>query len=153
MASDYCLVIIKTLTYIFEEHRKLANALCEIKEMFYLLKQGRHTSLQCYHELFLGQVEVLEEVGVTIPDESLTESITAANGRAGAPIEEDWMAAHEQALAIHFIHGANDAHKTYLTHLQNSFLHGSNYYPSTVHEAYNILQRREPKQGRDNEHR
>jgi hypothetical protein len=81
------LTIIKTLTYTFEERRKLADALCEIKEMFYSFKQGKHTSLQCYHELFLGQVEVLEEVSVTIPDESLTESIAAANGRAGAPIE------------------------------------------------------------------
>lgn len=35
-------------------------------------------SLQCYHELFLGQVEVLEEVGITVPDESLVESIAMA---------------------------------------------------------------------------
>jgi hypothetical protein len=140
------LTIIKTLTYTFEERRKLADALCEIKEMFYSLRQGKHTSLQRYHELFLGQVEVLEEVGVTIPDESLVESIAAANGRAGAPEEADWTAAREQALAIRFIRGANDSHKTYLTHLRNSFLDGSDYYPSTLHEAYNILQRREPHQ-------
>jgi hypothetical protein len=97
------LVIIKTLTYTFEERRKLADALCEIKEMFYSFSQGKHTSLQRYHELFLGQVDVLEEVGVTIADESLTESIAAMNGRAGAPIAEDWTAAREQALAIRFI--------------------------------------------------
>jgi hypothetical protein len=63
------LTIIKTLTYTFEERRKLADALCEIKEMFYSFRQGQHTSLQRYHELFLGQVEVLEEVCVIIPDE------------------------------------------------------------------------------------
>ena len=40
------LVIIKTLTYTFEERRKLADALCEIKEMFYSFRQGKHTSLQ-----------------------------------------------------------------------------------------------------------
>ena len=85
---------------------------------------------------------------MTIADESLTESIAAMNGRAGAPIAEDWMAAREQALAIRFIRGANDAHKAYLTHLRNSFLDGSDYYyPSTVHEAYNILQRCEPEGG------
>jgi hypothetical protein len=115
--------------------------------MFYSLRQGKHTSLQRYHELFLGQVKVLEEVGVTIPDESLVESIAAANGRAGAPDEADWTAAREQALAIRFIRGANDSHKTYLTHLRNSFLDGTDYYPSTLHEAYNILQRREPEGG------
>jgi hypothetical protein len=121
------LTIIKMLTYTFEERRKLADALCEIKEMFYSLHQGKHTSLQQYHELFLGPVEVLEEVGVTIPDESLVESIATANGRAGAPEEADWTAPRKQALAIQFIRGANDSHKTYLTHLWNSFLDGSNY--------------------------
>jgi hypothetical protein len=44
------LIIIKTLTYTFEERRKLADALCEIKEMFYSFRQGKHTSLQRYHE-------------------------------------------------------------------------------------------------------
>jgi hypothetical protein len=111
------LLIIKTLTYTFEESRKLADALCEIKEMFYSFRQGKHTLLQQYHELFLGQVEVLEEVGVTIPDESLVELMAATNGRAGAPEEGDWAAAREQALAIRFIRGANATHKVYLRHL------------------------------------
>jgi hypothetical protein len=43
-------------------------------------------------------VEVLEEVGVTIADESLVDSIAEANGRAGAPEEADWSAAREQPL-------------------------------------------------------
>jgi hypothetical protein len=88
------------LTYTFEEHHKLADALCEIKEMFYSLRQGRHASLQWYHKFFLSQVEVLEEVSVTIPDESLAESTTTANGRAGAAKEADWTAARKQTLAI-----------------------------------------------------
>jgi hypothetical protein len=139
------LMIIKMLTYTFEEHRKLADA---IKEMFYSLHQGRHTSLQWYHELFLGQVEVLKEVGVMIPDESLAELIAAANGgRAGAPKETDWTAARKQALAIQFIPGANDSHKAYLTNIWNSFLGGSDYYPSTLHVAYIILHHREPEGG------
>jgi hypothetical protein len=141
------LKIIKTLTYTFEERRNLADALCDIKEMFYSFKQGKHMSLQRYHELFLGQVEVLDEVGITIPDESLIELIAAAKGRAGAPTDSDKADAREQALAIRFIRGANATHKAYLTHLRNSYLDGSNYYPSTLHEAYNILQRREPDGG------
>jgi hypothetical protein len=120
----------------------------EIKEMFYSFQQGKHTSLQCYHKVFLGQVEVIEQVGMTIADESLVESIVALNGRAGAPEEADWTAACEQALAIHFVCGANAMHKAYLTHLRNSFLDGSNYYPKTLHEAYNILhQCHEPEGG------
>jgi hypothetical protein len=144
------LLIIKTLTYTFEERRKLADALCEINEMFYSFRQGKHTSLQRYHELSLGQVEVLEEVGVTMPNESLVESIAATNGRAGAPKEGDWAAAREQALAIQFIPWANAMYKVYLRNLQNSFLDGSDYYLTTLHEAYNILQRRKPEVGLTN---
>ena len=119
------LKIIKTLTYTFEERRKLADALCEIKEMFYSFRQGKHMSLQQYHDLFQGQVAVLDEVGVTIHDDSLVESVAAANGRAGAPEEADYIAAREQALAIRFIHRTNAKYKAYLTHLRNSFLDGS----------------------------
>jgi hypothetical protein len=80
--------------------------------------------------------------------ESLVESVAAANGRAGAPDVTDWTAAREQAVAIRFIRGANATHKVYLTHLRNSYLgDGSDIYPSTLHEAYNILQRREPEGG------
>ena len=74
------LLIIKTLTYTFEEWCKLADALCDIKEMFYSFWQGKHTSLQRYYKLFLGQVKVCEEVGVMIMDESLVESIVELNG-------------------------------------------------------------------------
>ena len=74
------LLIIKTLTYTFEEWHKLANALCDIKKMFYSFCQGKHKSLQRYYELFLGQVKVCEEVGVTIADKNLVQSITESNG-------------------------------------------------------------------------
>jgi hypothetical protein len=73
--------------------------------------------------------------------------VAAANGRAGAPEEADHIAAREQALAICFIRGTNAKYKAYLTHLRNSFLDGSDYYPTSVHTAYNILQRRESEGG------
>jgi hypothetical protein len=118
--------------------------------MFYSFCQGKHTSLvQWYHELFLGQVKVLEEVGVkALADKGLIKSIAAANGRAGAPMKANCAVAREQMLAIQFICGTNATHKAYLTHLRNSFLDGSDYYdPTSVHEAYNILQRHEPEVG------
>ena len=74
------LCIIKTLTYTFEERRKLSDALAEVKEQFYTFKQGKKMSLQWYHELFLGQVEVLDKVGITIADESLVTAIANVNG-------------------------------------------------------------------------
>ena len=110
-------MIIKTLTYTFEEQRKLADTLCDIEEMFYSFRQGKHMTLQRYYKLFLGQVEVCEE-GVTIADESsLVESIAESNSRARALKDMDLEAACEQALVICFIHGANNNHKTYLMHL------------------------------------
>jgi hypothetical protein len=90
---------------------------------------------------------VIEEVGVTIADESLVLSIAAERGRAGAPNNADRAEARDQALAIRFIRGANENHKGYLTHLRNSYLDGTDYYPATLHEAYHILQRREPEGG------
>ena len=50
-------------------------------------------------------------------DKSLVESIAESNGQAGVPEDTDYETAHEQALAIQFIHGANDKHKGNLTHL------------------------------------
>jgi hypothetical protein len=55
------LQIIKQLTYSFEERRFLAEALMDVKENFFGFRQGRYMSLQCYHELFLAQVQVLEK--------------------------------------------------------------------------------------------
>ena len=44
------LVIIKTLLHTFEERRKLSDAICDVKEKFYAMKQGHNMSLQKYHE-------------------------------------------------------------------------------------------------------
>jgi hypothetical protein len=44
---------------------------------------------------------------------------------------------------MRFIRGANSNYKSYLTHLCNSYLDGNDIYPTTLHEAYNILQQRE----------
>ena len=42
--------IIKQLTHSFEDRRKLADALCEVKEGYYRMRQGEHETLQDYHE-------------------------------------------------------------------------------------------------------
>ena len=139
------LILIKELIYTFEERRKLSDALCDIKENFYTFKQGKHMTLQRYHELFMSQVEVMEQVGITVEDESLVESIAASNLRE-IPNEMDRAAAREQALAIRFIRGTNEKCKGYLTHLRNSFLEQNDNYPATLHQSYNILQRREMEQ-------
>ena len=134
------LVIIRSLIHTFEENWKLSDAILDMKEKFYKFYQGWHMTLEQYHELFLAQVEVLDEVGITIEDEALVEEVAAENGRV-EPNDEDRREARDQELAIRFIRGTNMQHKGYLRHLQNSYLDSTDNYPRTVHEAYNILRR------------
>jgi hypothetical protein len=145
MAGVALLQIIKRLTYSFEEHRMLVGTLTNIKENFYGFRQGRYMSLQRYHELFLAQVQVLDEVGVTIADEALVNHVAVMNGnvREGGeakPDDADRASARELSLAMQFFRRANSNYKAYLTHLRNSYLDGNNIYPATLHEAYNLLQ-------------
>ena len=46
------LVIIQSLIHTFEENRKLNDAIMDVKENFYKFYQGRHMTLEWYHELF-----------------------------------------------------------------------------------------------------
>ena len=52
--------------------------------------------LEKYHKLFQAQVQVLDEVGVTIEDESLVVSIMVENSRE-VPNKNDQMTAKNQA--------------------------------------------------------
>ena len=98
--------------------------------------------LECYHELFLAQVEVLDEVGITVGDDTLVTEVVQQNGRE-VPNDDDHTEARSQELAIWFIRRTNINHKGYLCHLRNSYLDQCDNYPRTVHEAYNILRQRE----------
>ena len=136
------LTLIHSLLHTFEEHRKLADSLSDVKMAFYKLRQGMYMKLERYHEIFLAQVEVLDEVGVTIPDTALIQQVVEQHGW-GIPMAADWAEAKQIALEIQFIKGTNASHKPYLSHSRNSYLDGLDVYPNTVQEAYNILQRRE----------
>ena len=104
------LTIIKAVTYTFEEQRKLADTLTDVKETFCSMRQGRNQSLQWYHELFTSQVEVMESVGCSIADKSLVNEVTAKDGRAGRATTDDIKTAKQQTLAIRFLRGANAQH-------------------------------------------
>ena len=75
--------------------------------------QGRHMTLERYHELFLAQVEVLDEVGITIEDDALVMEVGEQNGRV-VPNDDDRIEARNQELTIRFIRGMNLQHKGYL---------------------------------------
>ena len=136
-------IIIKNLLHMFEECRNLSDVLSDVKERYYSTKQGERQSFQEYYKRFTTQVEVLEQVGVTIEDASLVEQIAADNNRAGAPTPADRTEARDKAIVARFIRGANSRFNGYRYHLRNSFLDGSDHYPGTLHEAYNIMVRRE----------
>jgi hypothetical protein len=137
------LELIKSLLHTFEEHRNLNDALAEVKEYFYTLKQGERQTLQEYYEKFTAHMEVIDQVGVTIEDQSMINKIATDNLREGTPNDEDQAEARARAMATRFVRGANSHFNGYRDHLQNSFLDGQDYYPTSVQEAYNIMARRE----------
>ena len=59
----------------------------------------RYMTLEQYHELFLPQVEVLDEVGITVEDDALVMEVAEQNGRA-MPNNDDCSEARSQELAI-----------------------------------------------------
>ena len=136
------LILIRSLLHSFEERRKLADGLSDVKMAFYKLRQGKYMKLERYHKLFLAQVDVMNEVGVTTPNTALIQHVAEQHGR-GVPTAADREEAKQITLTIQFIKGTNASHKPYLSHLRNSYLDGLDVYPNTVQEAYNILQRRE----------
>ena len=75
------LVLICSLLHTFEERRKLADSLSDVKMAFYKLCQGKYMKLECYHEIFLAQVEVSDKVGVTITDTALVQHVAKQHGR------------------------------------------------------------------------
>ena len=59
----------------------MSDTLADVKESFYKFYNGKNMELEKYHELFQAQVEVLKEVGITIEDDSLANSIAQENSR------------------------------------------------------------------------
>ena len=82
------LILIRSLLHTFEERRKLPDGLLDVKMAIYKLRQGKYIKLERYHEIFLAQVEVLDEVGVTIPDTALMQQVAEQHGR-GVPMAAD----------------------------------------------------------------
>ena len=98
------LVLIHSLLHTSEEQCKLADGLSDVKMAFYKLRQGKYMKLERYHEIFLAQVEVLDEVGVTVADTALIQNVAEQHGR-GVPIAADHKEAKQIALTIQFIKG------------------------------------------------
>ena len=104
------------------------------------MRQGKNESLQDCHERFKSHVAMMEEVGAAIASEGLISKVTALTGRL-VMTTRDLSEAKNQAITIQFIWGTNKHHQVYLKELRNQFLNQQDISLSTLHEAYNILQR------------
>ena len=100
------LILICYLLHTFEECQKLADGLSDLKMAFYKLRQGKYIKLEHYHEIFLAQVEVLDEVGVTVADMALVQHVAQQHGR-DEPVAADHEEAKQIALSIQFFKGTN----------------------------------------------
>jgi hypothetical protein len=133
--------LIKTITYTYEERCYPSEALLDVKEEFYSLRQGKFEPLQRYYERFMNQVSVMDEIGVTYVDEAQVKVVAAANNRAGNPDDDDRLEGMNRTLAARFIRGANKKADAYRGELRNSYLNGNDDYPTSLTQAYNIMQR------------
>jgi hypothetical protein len=125
--------LIKELTNSFEERRKLSDTLSNIKERFYKFKQNKSLSLQRYHALFVAQVEVMEQVRITIEDEGHVQSIVTVN--PGMVRNENDNSEEKKSLTAQFIRGTDKTYRGYPMHLRSSFLDQDDSYPQTLQQA------------------
>jgi hypothetical protein len=136
------LSLIKQLTHTFEEQVFLPDATASVIRDFYGMQQRKSESLQAYHDRYLAHVQVLEEVGVSIVPSTVVDFVAGKNGRIGFETSADVAEANELYLATCFLQSVGPKFTSYLRHLRDGFLDGQNLYPSTLQQAYNILQRR-----------
>ena len=74
------LQIIKQLTYSFKDCKKFSDALCDIKEGFYWMRQGEYESKQDFYKWFKNHVAMMDEVGAIFADDSLVGQVAMMNG-------------------------------------------------------------------------
>ena len=101
----------------------LAESYCEIKEMWFAMKQGCNQSVQKWHDRVRSGVNVLKDLNIKVANEAIVHQVATVNGRAGAPIQADHDAAEECSYAVRFI---RQSHFTdYKRHLKNTMLEGA----------------------------
>jgi hypothetical protein len=136
------MTIIKELSHTYEGHNKVDDQVHDVLKKFYSRTQGARESLQKYYEGTVAFVESIKSMGISLSQELVVTDNARSNEREAAT-EEDRHAATERAIAMAFISGASGKYAEYHKHLRNCHLDGHDNYPKTIHEAYNILQRRE----------
>ena len=92
-------------------------------------------SVHKYHKKFQALVQVLDNLGCTLPDKVLIEECASGGTIRDSHIQD----AKEQTLAMVFIKNSNRDFAAYRDHLKARFLEGTDVYPKTLAKAFSIL--------------
>jgi Reverse transcriptase (RNA-dependent DNA polymerase)/Zinc knuckle len=148
MACDglWLLQAIKSITYNFESLKSPFQSLHESQRRLMNCTQGKHVTTQMYLEQFKNIVDVLTSPGGEIGLSKLARKAVAdeydydINNMSGvekAIVEKETL---ERYLAMSFILGADKLrYGRLIENLENDYLQGTDKFPETVTDAYNLL--------------
>ena len=140
------LQMIKGIAYRFESQSNIYLALDEAKCSFYTYYQGHDESNATYLSKFKDIIQVIEHYGGNIGDDEVlvAEELKKLKLDSKVTTSSDLSAATETAKqkshAIAFLKRA-DKHRYGIltTDLANLYSRGTDQYPTTITEAYNML--------------
>ena len=146
--------IVRRAVFAFDDGVKNIETFWEVLQDLINLERGGKTLAQ-YNEQFDALVKVLEAEQWSIIPAGLLEQVATANGRAGAPNDNDREEARQRILAVLFVKnsakgtGGGKSHQ-YHEHLKRAFIDGDDNYPPTVAEAHARVQHHETQLGQSN---
>jgi hypothetical protein len=117
----------------------------ETKADLYALKQGRDCD-QAYQINFMNTVQVIEQCGASLGEDTLTRTIVCkhlgfrANTTTATEVTDITKKVREYTLGTAMILGADpDRYISMIRGLNNASLAGRDEWPKTITESYNYL--------------
>ena len=155
---------IKGISYKFESQKNIYVALDMAKSTFYSSRQTQNETNASYMTRFKDSIAVIEHYGGSIgDDEALVEEETkrllarTKTKPDQAQLDACTARAKNKAHAIAFLRRADlTRYSALLTDLENQYTRGTDQYPTTVTDTYNLLVNYKkpttpaPQRGRDN---
>ena len=111
-------------------------------------KQKQGESLHDYYKEMVLLGELAESAGVELENQAIAMEI-AKRAKRSKPNQSDLEQSAKVLLARLYINGTQSS--GYCDHLMVSYLDGHDVYPSTIHEAHHIMQRRPDAEDRQTE--
>jgi len=144
---DELLMAIQQILMEFEHKKCVYVTLFKQLKYFYLSRQSEHQSLHRYFEMFQVMTESIERYGGNFGDhEAYVIEVMCQDGLVFGDvtdkevIEAYSVKARKKFLAIAFLLGGKvDLYGNLVVELENDFLKGNDFFPSTVTEAYQLM--------------